>query len=111
MNHGTNMTKKDSLVVLGCLIFLLAALGAIGQDGRRRAKETVCLSNLNKWGECFRMYLADNDAYFMDGSNNKWFDGLEGYYKDAKIMFCPEATDIFNYMEPPYGTAKNPFGA
>ena len=111
MNHRINLTKKDCLVVLGCLIFLLAALGAIGQSGRRRAKETVCLSNLNKWGECFRMYLADNDAYFMDGGGYKWFNGLEGYYKDAKLMLCPEATDIYRYQHPSPGTAQNPFGA
>ncbi|MHC4534914.1 MAG: hypothetical protein ACYS6K_13275 [Planctomycetota bacterium] len=67
MKSKISFTKKDIAVALGCAVFLLINLGAIGGGGRRRAKEMVCLSNLHKWSVMFEMFTNDNDGYFNRG--------------------------------------------
>ena len=62
--HNINFAKKDVVVALGCVVFLLASLGAVGDSGRKRAKEAVCLSNLRQWGTIWAMYTDDNNGYF-----------------------------------------------
>ena len=88
MKSKGTFTKKDVFVVLGCLIFLLANLGAVGSSGRRRAKEAVCLSNLHKWGMAWHMFLNDNEG--LKGYDG-WYGNLWPYYKDEKLLICPEA--------------------
>ena len=99
MKSQITFTKKDIAVTLGCLIFLLANLGAIGTSGRRRAKEAVCLSNLRKWGVCFQLYANDNEGYFMRGwvstgayHTDYWMEALRQYYVNPELRCCPEAT-------------------
>ena len=98
MKSQITFTKKDVAVTLGCLIFLLANLGAIGTGGRRRAKEAVCLSNLRKWGVCFQLYANDNEGYFMEGwtttgtlKSDYWMEALRQYYINPDLRCCPEA--------------------
>jgi prepilin-type processing-associated H-X9-DG protein len=98
MKSKNSFTKKDVTVTLGCLIFLLANLGAIGASGRRRAKEAVCLSNLRKWGVCFQLYANDNEGYFMRGwtptgayHTDYWMEALRQYYVNPDLRCCPEA--------------------
>jgi hypothetical protein len=95
----TNLTKKDLLVVLACIVFLLANIAAIGPRGRRYAKQALCLSNLRKWGLIFQQFAADNDGYFMAGymqdsyERNMWMDVLRPYYANNHYLrCCPEAT-------------------
>jgi prepilin-type processing-associated H-X9-DG protein len=99
MKHKINFSKKDVAVVLGCVVFLLAGLGAVGDSGRRRAKEAVCLSNLQQWGLIWSKYTTDNDGCFPDVTGGevptvtgRWFSVLESLYKDYKIRLCPMAT-------------------
>jgi hypothetical protein len=44
----TGLTKTDVFIALACIAFLLANLGAVGSGSRRRAKEGVCASNVNR---------------------------------------------------------------
>ena len=48
MKSKTAFTRKEVVVTLGCVVFLLATVGAIGHSGRKRAKQMVCLSNLRQ---------------------------------------------------------------
>src|SRR4030042_1566221 len=93
-------TKKDLVVVLICLIFLLANLAAISEGGRKRAQAAVCLSNLHKWGQIFQAYTADNDGFFhartlgsISGYVRLWPYVYKPYYIDKMMRFCPTATD------------------
>ncbi len=101
-------TKKDVVVVVGCILFLLATLGTIGDSGRRRAKEMVCLSNLRQWYDVFMMFANDNGGYFMGGRNTgeNWWQVLEPYYVDRNLLLCPMATSLMKTGEPVfnYGT-------
>jgi len=82
--------KKDIVVVLGCAVFVLANLGAVGSSGRRRAKEAVCLSNLHKWGVAWKMFLEDNKGRLtIEGLS--WLGPLWPYHKDEKLLICPSA--------------------
>jgi len=89
MRYRTSFTKKEVFVVLSCVVFLLASLGAVGSSGRRRAKEAVCLSNLKKWGIVWKSFVDDNDGYLVESLN--WLDPLRPYYKNSKLLLCPEA--------------------
>jgi len=111
MERRTTFTKRDVLVFLGCVIFLLANLGAVGAGGRRLAKEMLCLSNLKEWGTCFSLYTGDNNGYFGPGANSKndkWFNYLRPYYspgetlwntgrpvKMNRLLLCPAASSKF----------------
>jgi prepilin-type processing-associated H-X9-DG protein len=96
MNRKTKLTRKELIVALGCIIFLLLNIGAIGSGGRRRAKEMVCLSNLRQWGTMFEMFTNDHDGYFNSGwdvgETELWMNALRPYYMDnLNLLLCPEA--------------------
>ncbi|MHC4418240.1 MAG: hypothetical protein ACYSU6_06595 [Planctomycetota bacterium] len=96
----TAFTKKDLLVTLACVVFLLINIAAVGPRGRRHAKEMLCLSNLYKWGEIFQAFAADNDGFFMKGwhesytpGEDYWMAALRPYYaNNDNLRCCPEAT-------------------
>ena len=94
MKSKTAFTKRDLVVTLGCIVFLLANFAAVGSRGRQRAKEAVCLSNLRKWGTVFHAFAADNDGFFMEGrSLDPWWLALEPYYKNRELLCCPMANN------------------
>jgi len=101
MKAKAALTKKDLIVVLACVVFLLANIAAIGPRGRRHAKQALCLSNLRKWGIIFQQFAADNEGYFMKGyygdypveDTDYWMEALRPYYgNEHKLRCCPEAT-------------------
>jgi len=105
MKAKVALAKKDLVVVLACIIFLLANLAAIGPSGRRHAKQMLCLSNLHKWGTIFQAFAADNDGNFMPGwcasktfpnpidyAKCYWMEALRLYYgNEHDLRCCPEA--------------------
>ena len=98
MKLKIGFTKRDVAVVLGCIVFVLMNIAAVGSSGRRRAKEVVCLSNLHQWGNIFRIYTNEHDGYFMGGfstdPSEHWTASLRPYYlKPGGITCCPEADD------------------
>jgi prepilin-type processing-associated H-X9-DG protein len=103
MEAKTNIAKKDLLVILCCVSLLLMNIGAINSNGRRRAKEMVCLSNLHQWGTMFEMFTNDHDGYFNRGwdvgETELWMNALRPYYMDnLNLLLCPEAIRIVESM-------------
>jgi len=99
MKSQTAFSKKDLVVALVSVLFVMMNIGAINGTGRRRAKEMVCLSNLCQWSTMFEMFTNDNDGYFnkgLDGTESElWMDALQPYYKDNwNLLLCPEAKNI-----------------
>lgn len=82
--------KKDLIIVLGCVVFVLANLGAVGPGGHRRAKEAVCLANLRQWGIIWSIHAEDNDGCFTH--EKYWVNPMRPYYKGDKMLLCPAAT-------------------
>jgi hypothetical protein len=101
MKTRISFSKKDLFVVLGCVVFLLANLAVTSSNGRARAKEMVCRSNLQKWGHIFDMYTTDNNGSFHEGwtieikCGDRWFDLLRPYLDDNNDLHCcPTATRV-----------------
>jgi hypothetical protein len=102
MKSKTTLSKKDLVVVSTCILIIIMNIGAINTTGRRRAKEMVCLSNLHKWGVIFTMYTQDNNGNFFSGNGSGfglwWIKLLESYYKDTKLLRCPETTESRRFI-------------
>jgi len=96
--YQSRLTGRDAAVVLGCVLFTLLTLGAIGEGGRRRAKEIVCQSNLRQWHNVFQGYIEQNDGKFFSGTSPMgywWPVQLRHEFQDWKrnrTWFCPMAT-------------------
>ena len=100
MKPKTVFSKADVIVTVGCIIFLLVNIAAVGPGGQRHAKQMLSLSQLHKWGDVFQDYLNDNGGYFMRGwsdydmvKSDFWMETLRQYYGNSpKLRCCPEAT-------------------
>jgi hypothetical protein len=113
--------KRDVLIVSGCVVFLLASLGAVGSGGRRRAKEAVCVSNLRRWGVIWKAFADDevrdkssgslisSAGFFIDRHDAVWWLKTiiehSPASRDPKLWLCPEATRTY------WEGARNPFVA
>jgi hypothetical protein len=99
------MGKFDLIFIVGTLTFCLLSLGMLGSNGRRRAKEVVCLNNLRQWGVIFRAYTDENNSFFWSGTGpgpdfsinysrtGQWMHVLRKWYGDNPgLCLCPEAT-------------------
>ena len=93
-----HLRKRDVVVLTLCAAFLISTLGAVGEGGRRRAKEVVCQSSLRQWNAVFRDYLVHNNGKFLSGCNTNgyWWPlqlPLEQQdWKRNRTWFCPTAT-------------------
>jgi len=65
-------TKKDIIVVLVCLIFLVINVGAISSGGRRRFKRILCLTNLKQLTLAWTQFANDNDGKIVNGDTEEY---------------------------------------
>ena len=90
------ITKKDAVVVLCCLVFVLANLGAIGSTGRRRAKEAICTATLKRLGHILLKHANDNNGYFLDRDGvSSWVNTVGPYLKSDRLLLCPDAVKTY----------------
>ena len=68
MRCKTKITKRDIIVGLGCLVFLLLNLGAFDERGRAQAKKMVCLTNVRKLADAWLLFAKDNDDILVNGA-------------------------------------------
>jgi hypothetical protein len=68
MKTKRSFTKKDIIITLVCLIFLVINVGAISSSGRRRAKRAVCLINLKQLTLAWSQFAEDNDGFIVNGA-------------------------------------------
>lgn len=59
------LTKKESLAIFCCAVFMLTALGAAGAGSRERARRTVCKANLYQWYQAIKGFADDNDGTLL----------------------------------------------
>lgn len=83
-------------ILILCVVFAMASLGAVGGRGRTRAKEAVCRSQLRQWGSIFDAFTRDNNGNFSSrdpsAQSTWWIDPLWGYHQDEGLLACPAAT-------------------
>jgi len=66
------LRKRDLTVLVLCAAFLAAALGAVGESGRERAKRAVCLTNLRQLTNAWSLYADDNDGKIVNGDAGEY---------------------------------------
>lgn len=92
-----NLRMPDLIVFVLCIAVLTVCFGAVGETGRKRAKEIVCLAHLHQWGSFFDSYVEDHNGNFNPGWNvgetELWMNTLRPYYQDQwSLLLCPAAT-------------------
>lgn len=92
----------DLVVLVLCMAILTACFGAVGETGRKRAKEIVCLAHLQNWGSFFDSYVEDHDGNFNPGwdvgATELWMNALRPYYKDQwSLLLCPAAIKPYEF--------------
>jgi prepilin-type processing-associated H-X9-DG protein len=103
--RNQHFCKPDPVVLGFCVVVLVSCLGAVGEQGRRRAKEMVCLANLQQWGSMFESYTKDHDGNFNPGwavgETELWMNALRPYYGDRwPLLLCPTATKLDDFYAP-----------
>ncbi len=85
-------------VLILCGAFVLLTVGAVGESGRRRAKEVVCQANLHQWGRYFQGCIQQNNGTVFSASNELgyWWPiqlphEVQNWRKN-RTWFCPVAT-------------------
>ncbi len=66
------LQKRDLTVLVLCAALLAAAVGAIGETGRERAKRAVCLANLRQLTAAWIDYAEHNDGKIVNGDAGEY---------------------------------------
>lgn len=109
--------KADVAVLLLCAALVLSSLAAVGEQGRRRAKEAVCQANLRQWHRAFQIYRQDHDGQFFTGTSGAgywWLTQLDEdiqSWKSNRTWFCPMAAQPIADEEGQSVGALAPFSA
>jgi prepilin-type processing-associated H-X9-DG protein len=95
MRLKTILTRKDIVVVLICLIFLVINVGAMSSGGRRRAKRILCLTNLKQLTLAWTEYAYDNEGKIVNGDPGEYggsqihLNEIPWVYKDWTWVWDP----------------------
>jgi len=96
MKRIHRFSKGDLMAVWLCSVLLVACLGAIGAAGKRRVKESICAANLKGWGQALFAFAEDNGGVLFDRDNALgWPELLWPYYRNKKLLLCPEARKTY----------------
>jgi len=103
MKRREAFTLVELLVVIAVITLLMGILVPTLNKIRRRAKATICRTNVRQWGLVFKLYGEDNDAKLpqsVPGNTNltiaeaSWMVATLPYYKAKGIRFCPSTKII-----------------
>ncbi len=96
MFRRKGFTLIELLVVIAIIALLMSILMPTLGKARKMTKAAMCMSNLKQWGSFFAMYTDDYNGKFMGGRNtySSWWNVLQPYYKDEKLLLCPMANNI-----------------
>ena len=68
MRSKVAFSKKDLVVVLACIFFLVFNLAAFDERGRAHAKRIVCLANTKQLAHAWLLYAGDNNDRLVNGA-------------------------------------------
>lgn len=118
MKQKTVLTKKEVIVVLGCVVFCTLNLIAAGGSSRRHAKYVVCQANLKQWGQIFHLFAQDNEDKLpqsvqgngLSARDAYWLGATRPYYQDYKTHLCPSTKPPRNTFHS-YGSTLEQWGS
>ncbi|MHC4657623.1 MAG: type II secretion system protein [Planctomycetota bacterium] len=103
-------TLIELLVVIAIIAVLMSILMPTLNRAKKQARLAKDLSNLHQWAFMWKYFTDDNDGYFAVGTaagveETHWLDVLRPYFKDERLLLCPEARRTEDMG------ARNPFKA
>ena len=109
----TGFSLIELLVVVAVIAIVAALLFPVFFQGRRRARQAVCQSNLQQLGRAYGLYVDDWDGVLpspggLYGERNYWDQGgrrgLDSYLNNrtgaGSVWACPELEDWRSRWEP-----------
>ncbi len=106
MYRRKGFTLIELLVVIAIIALLMSILMPALVKARKMTRAVMCASREKQWGAFFLMYTDDFGGSFPPGRNitdGNWWQVMESYYKDRKLLCCPMAKNPAKQSKDGYG--------
>jgi len=106
MYRRKGFTLIELLVVIAIIALLMSILMPALVKARKMTRAVMCAAQEKQWGAFFLMYTDDFQGSFPPGRNisgGSWWDVLEPYYKNRKLLACPMASNPKKQSKDGYG--------
>jgi prepilin-type processing-associated H-X9-DG protein len=100
MKRRRGFTVADIVVTTACMALVVMTLGVAGEQGRNRAKEAVCLTNVRQLSQAWLQFAEDHDGNLVGGNTyvDQWVDRPQPFYMLAEQKEAIRRGLLFPYV-------------